>query len=181
MTRFYTSAFRPAWFGLLALLLGAAWLEPFLVHRSFPASIEIGGHDLGLAQGWSAKEWSSTLPGPYGPVSAPYRWSGPSSSLVFTSAAQQAQFVTLRLLSGRPGNGTIAPVRLLANQRPLASFAVGPTVRRYHFLVPGRFAEGQSLTLRLDTPAFRPPDDADRLLGLIGLYILFQVRPLYVN
>src|SRR5215468_10171758 len=105
--------FRLIWLvlGLLALLLGAAWLEPLLTHRSFPRTIVIGGHDLGLAQGWSAKELSETLPGAHGPVTAVYRWSGASSSLVFAPAAQgQPHLVTLRLLNGRADNRPVGPV-----------------------------------------------------------------------
>ncbi|HEX9439304.1 MAG TPA: glycosyltransferase family 39 protein, partial [Roseiflexaceae bacterium] len=155
--------------GLLALLIATAWVEPLLIHRSFPRTIEIGGHDLGLAQGWSAKEISDTLPGPNGPVSAVYRWSGPTSSLVVAPAAQRQPYaVTLRLLSGRPGGRAVAPVKLSAGDHPLATFSVGPTLRRYDFLVPGAFVQGGSLILRLDTPTFTPPDD-DRVLGLIGL------------
>jgi hypothetical protein len=155
---------------LIALLIGAAYVEPMLLHRSFPRAIEIGGEDLGLARGWSAKEWSDTLPGPNGPLSAAYRWSGPSSELVFTpSARQQAQQVTLRLLSGRPDDRAVAPVRLFANDRPIGALSVGPTVRRYHFLVPRALANADSLRLRIDSPTFRPPDDADRELGVIGL------------
>jgi hypothetical protein len=162
--------FRFLWptLGLLALLFGAAWIEPLLAHRSFPRTIVIGGHDLGLAQGWSAKELSETLPGTHGPVTAVYRWSGASSSLVFAPATQgQPHLVTLRLLSGRADDQPIAPVRLSANGQPLAEFAVAPVLRRYQVYVPGGLA-GQSLTLRLDTPTFIPPDDG-RVLGLIGL------------
>lgn len=158
------------WLALLALLLGAAWIEPLLVRRSFPRLVDIGERDLGVAQGWSAKEHSDTLPGPGGAVSASYRWSGPSSSLVFAPATQnQAHEVTLRLLGGRPDDAVVGPVRAYANGRALATFSVGPVLRKYHLLVPGGLASGQSLELRLDTPAFRPPGDSSRLLGLIGL------------
>ncbi len=109
--------------GLLVLLLGAAWIEPLLVQRSFPRTITIGEHDLGQAQGWSAKEISETLPGSQGPVTAPYRWSGADSSLVFASVAQgQPYLVTLRLLSGQP----TTPVRIAANQ-PAAGRVRGRT------------------------------------------------------
>ncbi|MFL5801998.1 MAG: hypothetical protein ACJ8CR_09690, partial [Roseiflexaceae bacterium] len=158
--------FRFLWptLGLLALLLGAAWLEPLLVHRSFPRTIVIGGHDLGMAQGWSAKEISETLPGSQGPMTAPYRWSGASSDLVFAPAAQgQPYLVTLRLLSGRPATSA----RLSANGQPLAELAVAPVLRLYQIYVPGGLV-GQSLTLQLDTPTFSPPNDG-RALGLIGL------------
>jgi len=161
-----------AWplFALLALLLAAMWIEPLLVQRSFPRAIEIGGQDLGLAQGWSAKEWGDSLPGASGPITARYRWSGPSSRLVFDPVPQQqTELVTLRLLAGRPDNRPVGPVRLFANDRPLATITVGPTLRRYHVFVPGDFASEQALTLQLDSPAFRPPHDEDRLLGLIGL------------
>jgi hypothetical protein len=150
--------------GLLALLLGAAWIEPLLVDRSFPRTIEIGGHDLGLAEGWSAKEISETLPGAHGPVTALYRWSGANSSLVFAPAAQgQPYLVRLRLLSGRP----TTPSRLSANGQPLAELVVAPVLRRYQIYVPGELV-GRSLTLQLDTPTFTPPED-ERVLGLIGL------------
>ena len=75
--------------GLLVLLLAAAAAEPLLIQRAEKNMIEIGGADLGLAQGWSAKEFSDTLPGPNGPISAVYRWSGPSSSLVFARTGQR--------------------------------------------------------------------------------------------
>ena len=150
--------------GLLVLLLGAAWIEPLLVQRSFPRTITIGEHDLGQAQGWSAKEISETLPGSQGPVTAPYRWSGADSSLVFASAAQgQPYLVTLRLLSGQP----TMPLRIAANDRPLAAFEVAPVLRRYQIYVPGELV-GRSLAIRLDAPTFSPPDDG-RVLGLIGL------------
>jgi hypothetical protein len=153
----------------LALLLAAAWAEPLLVHRAYPRQIDIGGHDLGLAQGWSAKEISDTLPSAYGPVAATYRWSAASSELVFAPAAPgQPYAVTMRLLSGRPGNQSVAPVALSVEGRSLGAFIVGPTLRRYQILVPGALAGGQSLTVQLDTPTFTPPED-ERILGLIGL------------
>jgi hypothetical protein len=149
---------------IVALLFAAAWIEPLLLQRSFPRLITIGGHDLGLAQGWSAKEISNTLPGIHGLVKAPYRWSGASSDLIFAFTAQgQPHLVTLQLLSGRPST----PVRLAANSQPLGTFEIAPLLRRYQIYVPGELV-GQSLTLRLDTPTFSPPDD-DRVLGLIGL------------
>ena len=77
----------PLW-ALLALLLVAAWAEPLLVHRAYPRQIDIGGHDLGLAQGWSAKEIGEALPSAYGPVGATYRWSAASSELVFAPSAR---------------------------------------------------------------------------------------------
>jgi hypothetical protein len=158
------------WFlpGLILLLL-AAWVEPLLVQRAYPRAIAIGGHDLGLAEGWSAKEISETLPGPRGPVAATYRWSGANSSLVFAPAAtRQPYIVSLELLSGRPGQSILAPVRLFAGDEPLATFGVGPTLRSYHFLAPGAPAAGQALTLRLETPTFSPAEDS-RVLGLIGV------------
>jgi hypothetical protein len=154
---------------LLALLIGAAWLEPLLVWRAFPRAIEIGGHDLGLAEGWSAKELSETLPGPRGPVAAVYRWSSARSELVFAPAAmRQPYLVTLRLLSGRPAGTALDDVRLFADDQLLAQIAVGPTLRSYQILVPGALAAGQSLTLRIETPTFSTQDDG-RVLGLIGL------------
>ena len=146
--------------GLLALLIAAAWIEPLLVRRSFPRAIEIGGHDLGLAQGWSAKEISETLPSAHGPVAATYRWSAASSELVFAPAARsQSYVVTMRLLSGRPGGQAVAPVALTAEGQALGMFAVGPMLRRYQVLVPSALVGGQSLTVRLDTPTFSPKDD----------------------
>jgi len=154
---------------LLLLLLGAAWAEPLLVHRAYPRSIAIGEHDLGLAQGWSAKEFGDALPGSHGPVAAWYRWSGATSSLVFAPVARdQSYVITLRLLSGRADNRGVAPVQLAADDQPLTAFAVGPTLRRYHVLVPGALIDRQSLALRLDVPTFSPPHD-DRVLGLIGV------------
>ncbi|HET9222051.1 MAG TPA: hypothetical protein VFO07_06085, partial [Roseiflexaceae bacterium] len=154
---------------LLALLLIAAWAELLLVHRAYPRQIDIGGHDLGLAQGWSAKEIGETLPSAYGPVAASYRWSAASSELVFApSAPGQPYAVTMRLLSGRAGDQSAVPVTLAADGRSLGAFAVAPSLRRYHVFVPGALVGGQSLTLRLDTPTFTPPDD-ERILGLIGL------------
>src|SRR5262245_18197261 len=101
---------------IVVLLYAAAWIEQLLVQRSFPRLITIGGHDLGLAQDWSAKEISDTLPGIHGPVKAPYRWSGASSRLVFAFTAQgQPCLVTLQLLSGR----STTPVRMAANSRSL--------------------------------------------------------------
>jgi hypothetical protein len=153
---------------LLALLLAAAWVEPLLVHRAYPRQIDIGGHDLGLAQGWSAKEISETLPSAYGPVTATYRWSAASSELVFAPAARgQPYVVTMRLLSGRSDDQPVSAA-LAAEGRSLGAFAVAPTLRRYHVLAPGALAGSQSLTMRLDTPTFTPPDD-ERILGLIGL------------
>jgi hypothetical protein len=154
---------------LLGLLLVAAWAEPLLVHRAYPRQIDIGGHDLGLAQGWSAKEISETLPSAHGPVAATYRWSAASSELVFAPAARsQSYVVTMRLLSGRPGGQAVAPVALTAEGQALGMFAVGPMLRRYQVLVPSALVGGQSLTVRLDTPTFSPKDD-ERILGLIGL------------
>jgi hypothetical protein len=154
---------------LLALLLAAAWAEPLLVHRADPRQIDIGGHDLGLAQGWSAKEISETLPSAHGPVTATYRWSAASSELVFTPAARgQAYAVTMRLLSGRSGDQPAVSVAITAEDQSLGTFAVQPTLRRYQVLVPSTLVGGQSLTVRLDTPTFSPPDD-ERILGLIGL------------
>src|SRR5262245_11506187 len=154
---------------LLALLLASAWAEPLLVHRAYPQQIDIGGHDLGLAQGWSAKEISETLPSAHGPVAATYRWSAASSDLVFAPAMRgQPYAVTMRLLSGRSGDQPALPVALAAEGQPLGTFMVQPTLRRYQVLVPGALAGGQSLTVRLDTPTFTPPDD-ERVLGLIGL------------
>lgn len=170
--RHYSIFTRNEWFILLLVILvfGASAIEPLLVARSFPATIELGRQDLGLAQGWSAKEWSDALPGANGPISASYRWSGPSSQLVFAPDEQaQAQLVTLSLLAGRPGGRAIVPVQLYANDHPLATISTGPTLRRYYVFVPGDYADGQSLALRLDTPAFRPSGDSDRLLGIIGL------------
>src|SRR5262245_55712631 len=162
-------SFRWPLLALLALLLAAAWAEPLLVHRAYPQQIDIGGHDLGLAQGWSAKEISETLPSVYGPVTADYRWSAASSELVFTPAARgQPYVVTMRLLSGRSGEQPAVPVALAADGRSLGRFDVAPTLRRYHVLVSGALVAGQSLTVQLDTPTFTPPDD-ERVLGLIGL------------
>jgi hypothetical protein len=154
---------------LLALLLIAAWAEPLLVHRAYPRQIDIGGHDLGLAQGWSAKEISETLPGAHGPIAATYRWSAASSELVFAPAARgQTYVVTMRLLSGRPGSQPVVSMALAAEGHALGAFAVGPALRRYQVLVPGALVGGQSLSLQLDTPPFTPEDD-ERILGLIGL------------
>jgi hypothetical protein len=173
--------------GLLVLLLAAAAAEPLLIQRAEKNMIEIGGADLGLAQGWSAKEFSDTLPGPNGPISAVYRWSGPSSSLVFArTGQQQPQIVTLRLLAGRPDQASVGPVRLSANGQPLVNITVGPALRHYHIFVPGELMSSQSLTLQIDVPAFRPPHNMSRLLGLIGLEsridavgaVLWRPRPL---
>jgi hypothetical protein len=168
--RLLTAVMRRTWplLGLVVLTL-AAWAEPLLIQRAYPRTIEIGGHDLGLAEGWSAKEIAETLPGPRGPVAAVYRWSGASSSLVFAPAVmRQPYIVSLALLSGRPGPGALAPVRLFAADQPLAELAVGPTVRSYHVLVPGALANAEALTLRIEAPTFSTEDDG-RVLGLIGL------------
>src|SRR5262245_16421524 len=107
------ASLRWVWMALFVLLLAAAWAEPLLAHHAYPRQIDIGGHDLGLAQGWSAKEGSNTLPGPHGPISATYRWSGASSELVFAPATPaQSYAITMRLLSGRPGNHLVAHVML---------------------------------------------------------------------
>lgn len=155
---------------VLVLLLAAGWAEPFLARRSSSQMIVLGGADLGSAQGWSAKEWSDSLPGLGGPLSASYRWSGASSSLVFEPAAQgQMQEITLRLIGGRANGADVKQVRLSANGSSLSTINVSSALRRYHVFVPGELASDQALTLTIDAPTFRPPSNSSRALGLIGL------------
>src|SRR5689334_22048578 len=122
---------------VLVLLLAAGWAEPFLARRSSSQMIVLGGADLGSAEGWSAKEWSDSLPGLGGPLSASYRWSGASSSLVFEPAAQgQMQEITLRLIGGRANGADVKQVRLSANGSSLSTINVSSALRRYHVFVP---------------------------------------------
>ncbi len=154
---------------LLGVLLAAAILDPLLVHFAEPRFVAIGGADLGLARNWGYKEWSQSLPGPYGPLTSLYRWSGAHSELVFTPVAhRQPHLLTLKLIGGRPDNSIVAPVAVRAQTQFVNAIAVAPALRHYQLLIPGSPSVSSELRVQLAVPTAQLGVDA-RDVGIIGV------------
>lgn len=152
--------------GLALLLLAGLLLDGGMQFRS-TAVLDVGGRDLGYVQGFSAKEWSDSLPTAAGPEAGTYRWMGSSGSLLLGPVrAGQPLLLRLRLLSGRPAADPWPEARLLVHGRVVASFPVAPTLQEYELRLPAEALDGGMLRVALEVPTFRAPGD-ERDLGLV--------------
>jgi hypothetical protein len=150
---------------LLILLLTGLLLDASLQLRP-TATLDVGGRDLGYVQGFSAKEWSETLPGTAGPLEGTYRWMGASGTLLVGPLnAGQPILLHLRMFSGRPAEAPWPEVYLEAGPAQ-AAFALAPTLHEYSVLLPPEALRGNTLLVALRVDTFQAPNDP-RDLGLV--------------
>jgi len=156
----------PRGLAALALLFLAGLLLDAALQLRPAADLDVGGRDLGFVQGFSAKEWSDTLPGTGGPEAGTYRWMGASGTLLLGPVrAGQPLLLHLYAFSGRPAGDPWPEVRLEAG--PVQdTFALAPDLYEYTVLLPPEALNGGSLLVSLHIPTFQAPDD-NRDLGLV--------------
>ncbi len=156
----------PRLVSLLFLLLSGLLLDALLQLRP-AAELDVGGRDLGYVQGFSAKEWSASLPGPAGPEAGTYRWMGASGTLLLGPVrGGQPLLLRLRMLSGRPAAAPLPEARILVRGEQVAVFSLSPRLQEYDLRLPAAALEGGMLRVGLEVPTFQAPGD-DRDLGLV--------------
>ncbi len=150
---------------LLFLFLAGLALDATLQRRP-AAEIDVGGQDLGFVEGFSAKEWSDSLPGPSGPERGTYRWMGAEGVLrLGPLRAGQPVVLRLRMFSGRVADASWPRVQFRAGNTSLGTFSLSPLLAEYVVLLPAEVLAGEDLVLTLRVEPFRVEGDP-RDLGL---------------
>lgn len=95
-----------------------------------------------------------------------YRWTGPTSRLVFPGTPANSEWrVTLRLSGMRPAGAAPPAIDILADGRLVGQFQTVAEFRDYTVTIRRQPVAAGNLTIAIRSPTFRPPGDP-RALGV---------------